>query len=62
MLKINEYFYHLKGKDLFVNKNHSHNEIELIQVINGSGMVLKNDKSYIFEVSTSMSLTQEMHI
>ncbi len=47
MLKINEYFYHLKGKDLFVHKNHSHNEIEFIHVINGNGIVLKNDKTYI---------------
>lgn len=46
MLKINEYFYHLQGKDLFVQKNHSHNEIELIHVINGNGFVLKNDKTY----------------
>lgn len=49
MLKINEYFYHLKGKDLFVHKNHSHNEIELIQVINGNGIVLKNDKTYLLQ-------------
>ena len=39
MLKINEYFYHLQGKDLFVQKNHSHNEIEIIQVISGNGLV-----------------------
>lgn len=46
MLKINEYFYHLQGKDLFVQKNHSHDEIELIQVVNGNGFVLKNDRTY----------------
>ena len=46
MLQINEAFYHLQGKDMFVQKNHSHNEIELIQVVNGNGMVLKNDRSY----------------
>lgn len=49
MLKINEYFYHLKGKDLFVHKNHSHNEIEFIQVISGNGIVLKNDKTYVLQ-------------
>lgn len=49
MLKINEYFYHLKGKDLFVHKNHSHNEIEFIHVISGNGIVLKNDKTYILQ-------------
>ena len=49
MLKINEYFYHLKGKDLFVQKNHSHNEIEIIQVISGNGLVLKNDKTYVLK-------------
>ena len=45
-MKINEYFYHLKGKDDFVTKNHSHNEIELIQVIEGQGTVLKSDKTF----------------
>lgn len=49
MFKINEYFYHLQGKDLFVLKNHSHNEIEFIQVISGNGMVLKNDKTYLLQ-------------
>lgn len=49
MLKINEYFYRLQGKDLFVHKNHYHNEIEFIQVINGNGVVLKNDKTYILK-------------
>lgn len=49
MLQINEYFYHLKGKDLFVHKNHSHNEIEFIQVINGNGLVLKNDKTFLLK-------------
>ena len=49
MFKINEYFYHLKGKDLFVLTNHSHNEIEFIQVISGNGMVLKNDKTYVLQ-------------
>ena len=48
MLKINEYFYHLRGKDLFVQKNHAHNEIELIQVVSGNGLLLKNDKSFLF--------------
>lgn len=43
---INEYFYHLQGKDLFVQKNHTHNEIELIHVINGGGTVLKNDRTF----------------
>ena len=46
MLKINEVFYHLQGKDMFVQKNHSHNEIELIQVINGNGIVIKNDSTF----------------
>lgn len=49
MLKINEYFYHLQGKDLFVHKNHSHNEIEFIQIISGNGLVLKNDKTYVLQ-------------
>ncbi len=49
MLKINEYFYHLQGKDLFVQKNHSHNEIEIIQVISGNGLVLKDDKTYVLQ-------------
>ena len=49
MLKINEYFYHLKGKDLFVQKNHSHNEIEFIQVLRGNGLVLKNDKTHLLQ-------------
>ncbi|MBQ2767047.1 MAG: helix-turn-helix transcriptional regulator [Clostridia bacterium] len=49
MLKINEYFYRLKGKDLFVHKNHSHNEIEFIQIINGNGLVIKNDKTYVLQ-------------
>lgn len=49
MLKINEYFYHLQGKDSFVHKNHAHNEIEFIQVINGNGIILKNDKTYIMK-------------
>ena len=46
MLQINEAFYHLQGKDMFVQKNHSHNEIEIIQVINGNGIVIKNDSTY----------------
>lgn len=46
-MQINEYFYHLQGRDLFVQKNHSHNEIEFIQVIEGNGLVLKNDKTYV---------------
>ena len=49
VLKINEAFYHLQGKDLFVQKNHSHNEIEFIQVIEGNGLVLKNDKTFLLQ-------------
>lgn len=49
MLKINEYFYHLQGRDMFVHKNHSHNEIEFIQVISGNGLVLKNDRTYVLQ-------------
>ncbi len=49
MLKINEYFYRLQGKDLFVQRNHAHNEVELIQVVSGNGLLLKNDKSFLFE-------------
>ena len=49
MLKINEHFYHLQGKDAFVHKNHLHNEIELIQVVNGNGLVLKNDKTFVLQ-------------
>ncbi len=49
MLQINEYFYRLVGKDDFVQKNHSHNEIEFIQVISGDGTVLKNDKTYLLQ-------------
>lgn len=49
MLKINEYFYQLQGKDLFVHKNHSHNEIEFIQVISGNGTVIKKDKTYVLK-------------
>ncbi len=48
-MEINEYFYRLRGEDDFVTKNHTHNEIELIQVLAGSGTVLKNDTSYILE-------------
>ena len=46
MLKINEAFYHLQGKDMFVHKSHSHNEVELIEVVTGQGTVIKNDKTY----------------
>ncbi len=46
MLKINECFYHLQGEDLFVKKKHIQNEIELIQVINGDGIILKNNHTY----------------
>ena len=49
MMKINEYYYHQQGKDLFVHKNHSHNEIEFIQVIAGNGLVLKSDKTYVLQ-------------
>jgi len=45
-MKITEAFYHLQGKDMFVQKNHSHNEIEIIHVVNGNGMVIKNDLTY----------------
>ena len=46
MLQINEFFYRLQGKDMFVQKRHSHNEIELIHVVSGNGIVLKNDRTY----------------
>ena len=46
MLQINEYFYRLAGKDMFVHKNHTHDEIEIIQVVSGSGTILKNNKTY----------------
>lgn len=46
VLKITEAFYHLQGKDMFVQKNHSHNEIEIIHVVNGNGIVIKNDSTY----------------
>ncbi|MEE1224607.1 MAG: AraC family transcriptional regulator [Clostridia bacterium] len=49
MLQINEYFYHLQGEDLFVKKKHIHNEIEFIQVINGNGIILKNDCTYVLK-------------
>lgn len=49
MLQINESFYKLQGKDLFVHKNHSHNEIEFIQVIRGSGNILKSSKTYVMQ-------------
>ena len=49
MLKINEFFYRLQGKDPFVHKNHSHNEIEFIQVISGNGTVIKKDKTYVLQ-------------
>ena len=49
MLRINEAVYHFQGKDMFVQKKHSHNEIEFIQVINGNGLVLKNDKTYVLQ-------------
>ena len=39
----------MQGKDRFVQKKHSHNEIEFIQVINGNGLVLKNDKTYVLQ-------------
>jgi len=47
MLQINEHFYHLSGKDMFVHKNHTHDEIEIIQVISGRGTLLKNNKTYL---------------
>lgn len=46
MLQINEAFYHVQGKDLFVQRKHSHNEIEIIQVVNGNGTVIKNDATF----------------
>lgn len=46
VLQINEAFYRLQGKDMFVHKTHSHNEIELIHVISGSGTVIKNDLKF----------------
>ena len=49
MLKINEYFYHLAGKDMFVHKSHTHDEIEIIQVVNGNGTLLKNNKTYLLQ-------------
>ncbi len=49
MFQIHEYFYHLQGKDMFVHKNHSHNEIEFIHVLSGNGIVLKNDKNYVLQ-------------
>ena len=48
-MKINEYFYRLKGEDDFVTKNHMHNEIEMIHVISGSGTVLKDDRLYLLQ-------------
>ena len=45
-MKINEFYYHLKGRDNFVTKNHTQNEIELIQVVHGDGTVLKNDMAF----------------
>ncbi|MBQ2767448.1 MAG: AraC family transcriptional regulator [Clostridia bacterium] len=48
-MKINEYYYHLQGKDNFVTKNHTHNEIEFIEVLSGSGTVLKDDRAYILQ-------------
>jgi len=49
MLKINECFYRLQGKDMFVQKKHLHNEIEFIHVINGNGLVLKNGRTFRLE-------------
>ena len=48
MLKINEYFYRLHGKDPFIRKEHFHNEIEFIYVVKGKGTLLKNNKTYNF--------------
>lgn len=45
-MRITEAFYHLQGKDMFVQRNHSHNEIEIIHVVNGNGIVIKNDSTY----------------
>ncbi len=63
MLKINEYFYRLQGKDLFVHKNHSHNEIEFIQVISGSGTVIKKDKTFVLQSQHIYAIdAREAHI
>ena len=63
MLKINEYFYRLQGKDLFVHKNHSHNEIELIQVVSGNGTVIKKDKTYVLQSQHIYSIdARQAHI
>lgn len=48
MLKINEHFYRLHGRDSFIRKEHFHNEIEFIHVIKGRGTLLKNNKTYNF--------------
>lgn len=48
-MKIKEVYYRLKGQDDFVTRNHSHDEIEFIHVLVGSGTVLKDDKSYLLQ-------------
>ncbi len=48
-MKIDEFFYRLKGQDDFVTRNHSHNEVEFIHVLAGSGTVLKDDKPYLLQ-------------
>ena len=48
MMQINEYFYHLQGRDLFVHKNHSHNEIELILIISVLYQIIYLKKKQIY--------------
>jgi len=43
---INEFAYHFRGQDNFVQKNHAHNEIEIIHVVKGTGHMLKNGVLY----------------
>lgn len=49
MLEINEYFYKQHGQNGFTHRNHSHNEIEFIQCVNGNGTVVKNDRTYLLQ-------------
>ena len=46
MIVIEEVAYRLQGRDSFVTKRHSHNAIELIECVQGRGVVLKDDRSY----------------
>ena len=45
-MKINEAFYRLQGRDSYETRNHVHPEIEFIQCIQGSGMVLMHNRSF----------------